>query len=228
MDNDNNENNDNKALTLNGTKEVNNCIQVNNDSNTDKSRSLEYLSSLMKKKDDSSTFDSEISDPRENNKTIPSPKKSLFQGFEEELAKIRANKSDRKDSIETTSSDSSKTAISPTTPTSLPDLEENIKRNLKNLEDINKIYSEVDTLLKDSIKEKIMEENKHLSQVREKILSDISSECPDYKRINKETSESLENVRKGLSDMTTRINKEREKVHQKNPDVFKSEVKDSD
>lgn len=63
-----------------------------------------------------------------------------------------------------------------------------------------------------------MEENKHFSEERARLLSNLSSESsdssdsPDYAKINKEASESVARIRKGLVDLTTRINEDREKL----------------
>lgn len=218
--NDINENLDNKKDSdFGGNREINSDTKVNNnsDSTSLESRDLDYL------KEDSSfsTFDSEIMDPRETNKPSPFLENSLLQGFEEELAKIKTNKLERKDS--------SNTAISPLTPTSLPDLEEIIKRNQDNLENLDKIFDEQDSILKDAIKERLIAESKHLSGEKDKILSNPSSEnsdsydSPDYDKINQETDRLMEKNIQGLREMTSRMNEARSKLPLKKAEDFKSD-----
>lgn len=87
---------------------------------------------------------------------------TLYQGFEEELARIQANNSEK-----TTKS------------SSISELEKDIERNTKNLENVDKLYDKKDSALKESVKQMLTEENKYLSEQKDKLKDSITED--DFK-----------------------------------------------
>ena len=204
-----------------GDSKVNNNVEIIVDQDSSKPYIEDDLNSLV---ETNTKFDTSTTDPIIVDKNIPKPKKTLYQGFLEELSKIQNTENSRKD--ESVTDESTKgSLLSPTTtensnnttnttstsypspdyskdkfsPNTLVFLDAEIRRNSINLETLTNVCKDPDT--KTSINETLLEERKYLLEQKSKHLNSILQEASNTPLNDTD----VDNMCKEISQLKTKV-----------------------